>query len=179
MPWDIDSITKHPCPCGKGEWEFRELSDDRGNPSADQIMNCPDCRGKYTYVGKPKEWVLTSVLEQEKKYVQDVGAKAKELYQSRLVSRLLMANDRKELWAMVTNKGIQGYSLNTYYTHNKGISLADLKKSAVNHFNFYYDLKRILELCVVVNPDWDALGVNEEDKKRFKPDLGILGKILA
>jgi hypothetical protein len=40
---------RHPCPCGKGEWEEVGLSNDWGQTRTNRTMLCPACAPKYVW----------------------------------------------------------------------------------------------------------------------------------
>src|SRR4051794_13525515 len=50
MGWDLDSAHRHPCPCGRGEYEESYWSDDWGRGETRYEMLCPDCKQRYAYV---------------------------------------------------------------------------------------------------------------------------------
>lgn len=52
MGWEIDFIEKHPCPCGKGEYEKTSKSDDFFRNKTEYEMLCQECKPNYFYSTK-------------------------------------------------------------------------------------------------------------------------------
>jgi hypothetical protein len=49
MSWEELSRSRHPCPCGKGEYEEIHLMDDWNRSETHQNMLCNECAPRYTY----------------------------------------------------------------------------------------------------------------------------------
>lgn len=178
MSWEEMGKHRYPCPCGKGEYEEISISDDWGGQRENHVMLCPECKEKYVYdltvvhghLGDEirRGWVLKSVLEEERRYRENVEKKARELYFTKWKDTFKHTKSKKEIWQKLTLNGRYYPSLGTFYKHIKGYGREKLIEE-INHYFTYSDLKRVFEVCKV-EPDWKQLGVNEDDKKRFNPE---------
>lgn len=176
MSWEEIFRKKYPCPCRKGEYEEVHYSDDWGRSETRYTMLCLECKDKYIYDhtvihGHPgneieRGWVLKSVLEAEHKHRKNVEAKAKILYLKLWKKKFKNLKTKKQIWEELTLNGKYYPSLGTLYIHTKGYNQEEITKYIDRFFN-YYDLKRVFEVCQVI-PDWESLGVNKSEIKRFQ-----------
>lgn len=77
MSWEESGKRRLPCPCGKGEIEEIDFSDDWGRSKTERKILCDDCRERYVYDssvihGHPgneveRGWVLKSTLESKRR----------------------------------------------------------------------------------------------------------------
>lgn len=177
MSWEEDWRRRYTCPCGKGEYEEASFSDDWGRSETHRTMLCPECKERYVYDhtiihGHPgneieRGWVLKSVLDEEKKYRKNVEVKSKELYYATWQNCFANAKTKKEIWKRLTLNGKYPPSLGTFYSHTQKYGKEELTSDIDRYFN-YDDLKRVFEICGI-EPDWEYLCVNDEDRKRFAP----------
>lgn len=179
MSWEIDWRRRCSCPCGKGEYEEIGSSDDWGRSEIHRTMLCPECTEKYVYDDtviyahprreRKRGWVLKSVLEEESRYRENVETKSRELYYVKWQNCFANVKTKKELWKTLTVHGKYPPSLGTFYSHTKKFGKEELTKEINRYFN-YHNLKQVFEICRI-EPDWEYLGVNDEDRKRFCPTL--------
>jgi Transposase, Mutator family len=113
MSWEEVSRSRHPCPCGRGEYEESYWSDDWGRGETRYEMLCPECKGRYVYVdyplkgfyGPPRGWTLKSILEAERRHREEVTAKAKAAYWDIWRAKFAGLKTKKEAWEVLTRHG--------------------------------------------------------------------------
>lgn len=137
-----------------------------------------ECKEKYVFDstvihGHPgnevvRGWILKSVLEEEERYRKNVETEARELYYAKWQNCFANAKTKKEIWKALTLNGKYYPSLGTFYSHTKNYGKEELIREIDRYFD-YDGLKRVFEVCRI-EPDWEHLGVNDEDRKRFRPE---------
>lgn len=184
MSWEEGCRRRYPCPCGGGEFEEIDYSDDWGRSRTEHEMLCPKCKELYSYSEanirpncKPHHeidsgWVLKSVLQAERKEQeaknkvrQQIMDRVKELYYDKWVERFSALKTKKSIQEVFA----RDTTYETFCRHTKGYSREQLFKY-VNGSYRYSNIRIILEICDVDNPDWDLIGANEEFVK------AIMGK---
>jgi hypothetical protein len=179
ISWELKNTGLYTCPCGKGEYEIETYSDDWSRTEERLEMLCPQCANLYVYdntvlAGHPGDetlrgWVLKSVIEEEQKHKADLEAKAKQLYLGLWESKFIWLKTKKDIWRVLSHNGKYYPSLGTFYAHTKGYSVERLTKYINGSFN-YYELKKVFEVCGI-EPDWEFIGANKSEIKRFRPEL--------
>ncbi len=175
-------ITTDLCPCGKGLSIVVHASSDWGRNESRRFLACGYCEYRYSYLSKGSEamtsglwgergWVSLQQLEEEKEYRQTVLTNAKRLYFRKYQEVRDSGKTLKVRKALLTLGGAyQPTTVATYRKHGEDSywkSLLDFR-----------DLKQFLEVCRVEIPDWELLGVKNQDRERFQPNLEFIRQSL-
>ncbi len=156
MSWEESGKRKMPCPCGKGEVEETNLSNDWGQSETRRVMLCEECRERYDYdprlindhPGREVErgWVLKSTLEAERHEAALRESDLRSRYYAVWKGRFKDLRSKKDVWKILTVNGAFYPSLQTFYKHTKGFSEAELQ-NYVDSFFRYSDKNRIVSIC--------------------------------
>ena len=156
MSWEERRRRRLPCPCGKGEVEETDFSDDWNRFETRREVLCQDCRERYVYDssvihGNPGDevergWVLKSTLEAERREAASREKDLRARYYAAWKSRFKDFRNKKDFWKILTVNGRFYPSLQTFYKHTKGFSEAKLQ-NYVDSFFRYSDKNRIVAIC--------------------------------
>jgi len=156
MSWEEGEKRRVPCPCGKGEVEETDFSDNWNRSETRREILCEDCRERYVYDhsvihGHPgneveRGWVLKSTLEAERREAASSEEDLRARYYAAWKSRFKDPRGKKDVWKILTVNGKFYPSLQTFYKHTKGLSEAELQ-NYVDSFFHYSDKSRIVAIC--------------------------------
>jgi hypothetical protein len=177
MGWDKGGAERHPCPCGRGEYEQSYWSDDWGRAENHYDMLCPHCKELYVYVrhaadrssSRPCGWTLKSVLEAGQHHRDDVTARAKALCWNTWRGKFAGLKTKKQQWEVLTRHGRFYPAYGSFCDHTRGKSAEDVT-AYIDHYFSYHNLRQVFEVCGV-QPNWAALGVTPEEIRDMQPDL--------
>ncbi len=135
MSWEEMSVEKHPCPCGKGTYSVTLRMDDWHRTAKSMKMDCEDCRGQYVIhtenshrSGLPhvvQFWISKDVAAEHDRLLEEARTARSKIVNLRTQRHLpkwlaLFGNkNKKQAWALLTNKGDRYPALGTFYQHTK------------------------------------------------------------
>lgn len=165
MSWEETFRRRQACHCGSGEVEEVGRSDDWGRLEVHRTILCEKCRDDFVWSptvigGHPGDetergWVRRSVLAAEERYQNDVTRKLKALVGKRWRAMFAEGRTRKAKWEILTRDG-RGYpSLATFYSHTKGMSVAELERYLDSFVEFGH-LGRLVETFGIAAQDVDV-----------------------
>lgn len=96
-------------------------------------------------------------------YQEDVKKNLDELYFDIWQSKISTLKSKKQVWSILRQTSEYSQSLNTFYKEVKNYSLEETIEQLNNYFR-YSNILVILKICEIDNPDWDELGLKDEDK---------------
>lgn len=135
MSWDYDTITK-PCPCGKGLIEETHGSNDWGQTSYHRKMLCQECLEKENKEKALKEERHRIAI----KKTEEAVSYFKDKYFNDFKERFSNTKNKKEIWTIACDLGVENSSLSKFYNYFKSkdeyienlISWSNLKKVIKN-----------------------------------------------
>lgn len=141
MNWEVMSVEKHPCPCGKGIYSVTHRMDDWNRTDISKSMDCEVCRERYVIYsenlyrsgmpGVAQFWISKEVRAEYERLLNEAKALRRQvqiLRDQRYLPKwnaLFQGKNKKQSWKILTNKGKRYPALGTFYQHTKEEGLAE------------------------------------------------------
>ncbi|MGD7054769.1 hypothetical protein [Sutcliffiella horikoshii] len=115
MSWEEMDRRDYPCNCGNGTYTVVVQMDDWNRHRERRTINCPECaeNEKTAKINEAKE------RERLKNLDEEIKTYFSEHYMEKWLSYFDSAKNKKEIWALAKEKGIERDSLSSFYTRNK------------------------------------------------------------
>ena len=157
MSWEEMSCRPYPCPCGTGEYNIVTEMDDWNTVRANWVMICPNCKTNYVLwsyevidsgMSDTRHfWVKKEIAQQYNELTDDAERKietARSLMQQRYMAQWqqhFLGKNKKAIWSVLTNQGLEYPALGTFYNHVKADGL-----DAYLERYFFTNIERVLHI---------------------------------
>jgi hypothetical protein len=149
MSWEEGLPTKHPCPCGNGQYTVVQRSDDWGRHEELWKMHCQSCLqryGLYSFDYSRSGIVVTSHRWLPRQLLNELAVTAAEVEEARKAASAYAVTQfqdqwnkhfrgkaKKAIWRELTEDGKRYPSLPTFYLH---VRESSLEKQLARYFEF-------------------------------------------
>lgn len=163
MSWEEMYRRDYPCNCGKGTYTEVVEMDDWNRRREHRSINCLECAEKEK-IAKIKEG---EERERLKKLDEEIKTYFRERYIEAWLTYFASAKNKKEIWALAKEIGVERDSLSSFYNRNKSISMEDYVENLAVSDN----MKSIMQVLNIEDIDLtckvdEALKMKKEEYSR-------------
>lgn len=145
MSWEEMDRRDYPCNCGKGTYTEVVEMDDWNRRREHRTINCPECaeNEKIAKINEAKERDRLKNLDEE------IKTYFREHYMEKWVSYFYSAKNKKEIWALAREIGIERDSLSSFYSRNKFLKMEEYVTNLVVSNN----MQKIMQVLNIEDVD--------------------------
>jgi signal recognition particle subunit SEC65 len=145
MSWEEMYCRDYPCSCGKGTYTEVVEMDDWNRRREHRTINCPECaeNEKIAKINEVKE------KERLKKLDEEIKTYFRELYMEKWLSYFDSAKNKKEIWTLAKEIGIEKDSLSSFYSRNKSINMEEY----VRNLAISNNIQKIMQVLNIGDKD--------------------------
>ena len=121
MSWEEMYRRDYPCSCGKGTYTEVVEMDDWNRRREHRTINCPECAEieKQAKINEDKE------RERLKQLDEEIKTYFNERYMEKWHSYFASTKNKKEIWTLAKEMGIERDSLSSFYSRNKSLNMEE------------------------------------------------------
>lgn len=167
MSYEETYRREKPCKCGKGTvLEIGEM-DDWFQSREYVIIKCPDCAEKERIAAEERKRIREEKQARLKELVNEINAIFEERYMDDWLTYFAAAKNKKAIWELATNIGVEEYSLSSFYQYNKGVSMEKYLRRKT-HYGYIPKIMKALHIH-----DDELRNKVEEARNLWEPGMVI------
>lgn len=168
MSWEVMYSRDYPCKCGKGTYTEVGEMDDWNRTRDYQVVNCPECAEKAKIAAEEKRKAEAAKKARLELLVDEITSHFEKHYMEEWISYFASARNKKQVWTLAKETGVEICSLSTFYDHNKGLSMDDYIRKLARPY-------KMLKIIEALNINDSHLKDSVEEAMDLKKSVYAIG----